>query len=42
LGAFFPLLGVLQNDEAPLIIDNYPFFYFLQGSKAAEAGKVIV
>jgi hypothetical protein len=42
LGAFFPLLGVLQNDEAPLIIDNSPFFYFLQGSKAAEAGKVIV
>jgi hypothetical protein len=42
LGAFFPLLGVLQNDEAPLIIDNSPFLYFLQGSKAAEAGKVIV
>jgi hypothetical protein len=42
LGGFFPLLGVLQNDEAPLIIGNSPFFYLLQGSKAAEAGKVIV
>ena len=41
-GAFFPLLGVLQNDEAPLIIDNPPLFDLLQGSKAAETGKVIV
>lgn len=37
-----PLLGVLQNDAAPMIIDNPPFFDFLQRSKAAEAGKVIV
>ena len=37
-----PLLGILQNDEAPLIIDEPPFFDLLQGSKAAEAGKVIV
>jgi hypothetical protein len=37
-----PLLGVLQNDTAPMIIDNPPFFDFLQGSKATEAGKVIV
>jgi hypothetical protein len=37
-----PLLGVLQNDTAPMIIDNPPFFDLLQGSKATEAGKVIV
>jgi hypothetical protein len=37
-----PLLGVFQNDTAPMIIDNPPFFDLLQGSKAAEAGKVIV
>jgi hypothetical protein len=37
-----PLLGVLQNDSAPLVIDNPPFFDLLQRSKAAEAGKVIV
>jgi hypothetical protein len=36
------LLGVLQNDTAPMVIDNPPFFDLLQGSKAAEAGKVIV
>jgi hypothetical protein len=27
---------------APIITDNPPFFDFFQGSKAAEAGKVIV
>jgi hypothetical protein len=32
----------MQNDTAPMIIDNPPFFDLLQGSKAAEAGKVIV
>jgi hypothetical protein len=32
----------LQNDSAALIIDNPPFFDLLHGSKAAEAGKVIV
>jgi hypothetical protein len=37
-----PLLGVVQNDAAPMIIDNPPFFDLLQGSKAAQAGKVIV
>jgi hypothetical protein len=37
-----PLLGILQNDTAPMIIDNPPFLDLLQGSKAAEAGKVIV
>jgi hypothetical protein len=37
-----PLLGVLQNDAAPMIIGNPPLFDLLQGSKAAEAGKVIV
>jgi hypothetical protein len=37
-----PLRGVLQNDTAPMIIDNPPFFDLLQGSKAAEADKVII
>jgi hypothetical protein len=37
-----PLLGVLQNDTAPMIIDDPPFFDFLERSKAAEADKVIV
>jgi hypothetical protein len=36
------LLGVLQNNTAPMTIDKPPFFDLLQGSKAAEAGKVIV
>jgi hypothetical protein len=36
------LLGVLQNDTAPMIIDNPPFFDLLERSKAAEAGKIIV
>jgi hypothetical protein len=35
-------LGVLHNDAAPSIIDRPPFFDFVQGSKAAEAGIVIV
>jgi hypothetical protein len=37
-----PLLGVLQNDPTPMMIDNPPFLDLLQGSEAAEAGKVIV
>jgi hypothetical protein len=37
-----PLFGVLQNDTAPMIIDNPPFLDLVQRSKAAEAGKVIV
>jgi len=37
-----PLLGVLQNDTAPTIVDNPPFLNLLQGSKAAEAGEFIV
>jgi hypothetical protein len=37
-----PLLRVSQNDTAPMTIDNPPFFDLLQGSKAAEAVKVIV
>jgi hypothetical protein len=32
----------LQNDTAPVIVDDPPFFDLIQGSKAAEAGKVIV
>jgi hypothetical protein len=37
-----PLFGVLQNDTAPMIIDNPPFLDLVQRSKAAEAGKAIV
>ena len=36
------LFGVLQNDTAPMIIDEPPFFDLLQRSKAAEAGKLVV
>ena len=36
------LLGVLQNDTAPMIIDNPPFLDFLERSKAAEAGQPII
>jgi hypothetical protein len=32
----------LQNDVAPKIIDNSPFFDLFQGPKAAEAGEFIV
>jgi len=42
LTRLLPLLGVLQNDMAPMIIDDPPFFDLLQGPKAAEAGKAIV
>ncbi len=34
--------GVLQNDAPTMIVDNAPFFDLIQGSKAAEAGQVIV
>jgi hypothetical protein len=36
-----PPPGVLQNDAAPMTIDDLPFFDLFQGSKAAEARKVI-
>jgi hypothetical protein len=36
------LLGVLQYEAAPMLIDNSPFFDLLQGSKAAEAGIIVV
>jgi hypothetical protein len=36
------LPGVLQNDAAAMNIDHAPFLDFIQGSKAAEAGEVIV
>jgi hypothetical protein len=36
------LLGILQNDAAPLIICNCPFFDLLQGSKTARAGKIVI
>ena len=32
-----PLLGVLQNDTASMIIDDSPFLDFLERSKAAKA-----
>jgi hypothetical protein len=35
-------MGVLQNGMPPNIVDNPPFFDLLQGSKAAETGKVVV
>jgi hypothetical protein len=37
-----PLLGVLQNDTAPIFVDRRPFSDLVQGAKAAEARKVIV
>jgi hypothetical protein len=33
---------VLQNNSAPIAVHNPPFFDLLQGSKAAEACKVVV
>jgi hypothetical protein len=42
LTRFSALLGALQNDAAPMIIDSAPFFDLLQGSKAAEADQIIV
>jgi hypothetical protein len=36
------LPGILQNDTAPIFIDEPPFFDLLNGSKAAKAGEVIV
>jgi len=37
-----PLLGVLQNDTAPMIIDHRPLFDLLDRSKAPETDIVIV
>jgi hypothetical protein len=37
-----PLPGVLQNDPAPMVIDNGPFLDFLHGSKAAETDIIVV
>jgi hypothetical protein len=36
------LLGVLQNDAPPMLIDNPPFLDLLHGPKAAETRKIIV
>jgi hypothetical protein len=36
------LCGVLQNNTAPLSVDEAPFFDFLKGSKAAKADQVII
>jgi hypothetical protein len=38
----FTVVGVLQNGAAPTIIHKPPFFDLFQGSKAAQAGEVIV
>jgi hypothetical protein len=38
----FAVAGVLQNDAAPTVIHKPPFFDLFQGSKAAQAGEVIV
>jgi hypothetical protein len=37
-----PLIGVLQNHTAPVIVDDAPFLDLLQGSKAADADEVVV
>jgi hypothetical protein len=36
------VLGILQNDAAPMIVGEPPLLDLLQGSKAAEAGQVVV
>jgi hypothetical protein len=36
------LLGILENDAAPMIVGEPPLLDLLQGSKAAEAGQVVV
>jgi hypothetical protein len=36
LGRLPSPLDVLQNDTAPMIIDNAPFLDLLQGSQAAD------
>jgi hypothetical protein len=38
----FPPLGILQNNTAPMVIDNPPLLDLLQRAKAAETGQVIV
>jgi hypothetical protein len=38
----FALFRILQNDAAPTIIDESPFFDLFQGSKAAQAGQVVI
>jgi hypothetical protein len=42
LDGLSPSTGVFQNDAAPVIVDNSPFLDLVQGSKAAEADRVIV
>ncbi len=36
------LLGASQNDVASMSIDGRPFLDLFQGSKAAEAGQVVI
>jgi hypothetical protein len=42
LSRLSPLLGISQDDMAPMNVGDPPFLDLLQGSKAAAAGKVIV
>ena len=39
---FSAFFGVLQDDAAAMIIDERPFFDFVQGPKAAEAGQFVI
>jgi hypothetical protein len=36
------LIGVLQNNIAPMIIDNAPFLNLLDRAKAPEADKIVI
>jgi hypothetical protein len=36
-----PALGVVQDDAAPMFVDNRPFFDLFQRAKATKADKVI-
>jgi hypothetical protein len=38
----FALLGIAQNDAPSMIIDQSPLFDLFQGSKAAQAGQVVI
>jgi hypothetical protein len=42
LGYLSALARILQNDPAPMLIDNAPFLDLLQGSKTAKAGEIVV
>jgi hypothetical protein len=42
LESLSPPIRIFQNDTAPVIVDNSPFFDLFQGSKAADADEVVV